>query len=373
MASMGNSRGARGRAAAGAAVAALTAALGMAVGPVGPAGAAEAAVPGWTPRDHAFAELPAASTDGEITVTEVSVLDPTQRRMRSFRRDGAAVTYRNQLHFRDHQWSPGGDLVSGAVDPTTTAAITSPGSTAEQLETKTLTRPSLWSPLGDSLVHNGNPQSHQPVAQWLGSSRSDTLFQQSLAADPGTALPLPRGEGVLVSVPSSVAGKRDLGLAQVGPDVFPVFPRIAEKNVQPPLGAPQALGYGDLDPHSPAVGADGTLAFVGSGENGPSLFVDQGSGPVAVASLGEECPGQRPSFAPSATAIAFVVSTDGCASSELRVLPKANGSYAGASQLVATSTAGRYYETASWRPVTPTAAAFRLAGKDRVATGIAVS
>ena len=87
MASMGNSRGARRRAAAGAAVAALTAALGMAVGPVGAAGAAEAVVPGWTPRDHAFAELPAASTDGEITVTEVGVSDPTQRGMRSFRRD----------------------------------------------------------------------------------------------------------------------------------------------------------------------------------------------------------------------------------------------------------------------------------------------
>jgi putative cell wall-binding protein len=177
-----------------------------------------------------------------------------------------------------------------------------------------------------------------------------------------------------VSVPSSVAGKRDLGLAQVGPDDFPVFPRIAEKNVQPPLGSPQPLGYGDLDPHSPAVGADGTLAFVGSGGNGPSLFVDEGSGPVAVASLGADCPGQRPSFAPSATAIAFVVSAADCASSQLRVLPKTQGTYAGAgSQLVAASTPGRYFETASWRPVTPAAAAFRLSGKDRIATGIAVS
>ena len=134
------------------------------------------------------------------------------------------------------------------------------------------------------------------------------------------------------------------------------------------------MGYGDLDPHSPAVGADGTLAFVGSGETGPSLFVDEGSGPVAVASLGEECPGQRPSFAPSATAIAFVVSAPDCASSELRVLAKVDGTYVGAtSELVATSAPGTHYETASWRPATPDAAAFRLAGKDRIATGIAVS
>ena len=374
MASMGNSRGARRRAAAGAAVAALTAALGVAVGPVGAAGAAEAVVPGWIPRDHAFAELPAASTDGEITVTEVGVSDPTQRAMRSFRRDGTAVTYRNRLHFRDHQWSPGGDLVGGTVDSTTPAAVTDPGSTAEHLETKMLATPSLWSPLGDSLVRSASSSSYQPVAEWLGSSRPDSLFQQSLAADPGTALPLPRGEGVLVSVPSPVAGKRDLGLAQVGPDVFPVFPRIAEKNVQPPLASPQPLGYGDLDPHSPAVGADGTLAFVGSSETGPALFVDQGGGPVAVASLGEECPGQRPSFAPSATAIAFVVSAPGCASSELRVLGKVDGTYAGStSALVATSAPGTHYETASWRPATPDAAAFRLAGKDRITTGIAVS
>ena len=239
MASMGNSRGARGRAAAGAAVAALTAALGMAVGPVGPAGAAEAVVPGWTPRDHAFAELPAASTDGEITVTEVGVSDPTQRGMRSFRRDGTAVTYRDQLHFRDHQWSPGGDLVSGTVDPTTPAAVTDPGSTAEQLETKTLATPSLWSPLGDSLVHSAGSPSYQPVAQWLGSSRPDNLFQQSLAADPGTALPLPRGEGVLVSVPSRRRGQARPRPGPGRPGRLPGLPpHRREERPAPARGAP---------------------------------------------------------------------------------------------------------------------------------------
>ena len=377
MASMGNSSGARRRAAAGgAAVAALAAALGMAVGPVSPAGAAQAAaiVPGWVPRDHAFAELPVASTDGEITVTEVGVVDPNQRVMRSFRRDGTAVSYKNLLHFREHQWSPGGDLASGTVDSTTPATTTDPSSAAELLETKTTTEPSLWSSAGDSLVQQASALSYQPVARWLGSTVPDSLFQQSLDADPGMALPLPRGEGVLVSVPSSVAGRRDLGLAQVGPDAFPAFPRIAEKHVQPPLGAPQPLGYGELDPHSPAVSADGTLAFAGTTGAGTSLFVDEGSGPVAVASLGGECPGQRPSFAPSAGAVAFVVSAPDCRSSELRVLPKTNGTFVGGvPEVVATSSAGRYYETASWRPITPGAAVFRLAGKDRVATGIAVS
>ena len=376
MASMGNSTGARRRAAAaGAAVAALAAAIGMAVGAVGPAGAAQAAalVPGWVPREHAFADLPVASTDGEITVTEVGVSDSTQRVMRSYRRDGTAVSYRNQLHLRDHQWSPGGDLVSGTVDSTTPATTTGIP-TAELLEAKTTTEPSLWSSAGDSLVQQASALSYQPVARWLGSTVSDSLFQQSLDADPGMALPLPRGEGVLVSVPSSVAGRRDLGLAQVGPDAFPAFPRIAEKNVQPPLGAPQPLGYGELDPHSPAVSADGTLAFAGTTGAGTSLFVDEGSGPVAVASLGGECPGQRPSFAPSAGAVAFVVSAPDCTSSELRVLPKTNGTFVGGvPEVVATSSAGRYYETASWRAITPGAAAFRLAGKDRVATGIAVS
>ena len=292
--------------------------------------------------------------------------------MRSFTADGQQVSHANAPATRDSQWSPGGDVVSARA---VTGSVPTTAGSGESLFVRAVSGPTQWSPVGDSLAQTDKVSGgYQPVARWLGSNLADRLLSQPLAADPGTPVPLPGREGVLVSVPSSVPGKRDLGLAEADLEDSLPFPRIADKTIQGPLGTPQPLGYGDLDAHDPAVSADGTLAFVGTNEDGTSLFVDEGNGPVAVASLGAECAGQRPTFAPSTRAIAFVVSAADCSSSELRLVEKSNGTFAGAADsLLATSADGTRFEGASWRALTPGATSERLFGSDRIATGIAVS
>ena len=365
MASRGNNHIRRGRrTAAGAAVTALTTALGLAVGSAAPAQAAGS----WNPRDFALPWLPTTAVDaGEITVTQVAADD--RGTMKSFRRDGTAVSYATMSGAREHTWGPAGDVVATHVtgtDPTFTT--TQLNSTKEYLTFKTSSTPAQWSPFGDSTIRNSGLSSGQQVATWIGSGRNETLTAGT-AKDRNGAAPTPDGSGAVVTMPSpTVAGKRDLGLFETH------FPRYSNPVITPAANAPVALGYGDLDARLPAVGADGTLAFVGAGDKGVALFVDEGQGPVAVRALGADCAGQRPAFAPSGRAVAVLVASPDCSSTELHVIDKVNGSFVGGQDtLVTTSPAGSHFEAPSWRASTPVARTLRLGGKDRIATGIATS
>lgn len=365
MGSRGNNHNRRGRwAAAGAAVTAVTTALGLAVGSAAPAYAAGS----WNPDDHALPWLPTTAVDGEITVTRVGADD--RGAMKSFRRDGTAVTYANTSGAREHVWGPAGDVVSARVigtDPTFT--VTELNSPKEYLTYRSTSTPVQWSPFGDSLVKNpGLSSGGQQVATWTGSGRSEVLTTGT-AKDTAAAAPLADGFGALMTIPSpTVPGKRDLGLVEAE------FPRYGNLALNAPAGAPEPLGYGALDARLPATAPDGTLAFVGTGDKGVALFVDEGQGPVAVRSLGADCPGQRPSFAPSARAIAVLVANPDCASTELHVIDKGNGSFVGGTDtLVTASGAGTHFESASWRPLTPLAHTERISGRDRIATAIATS
>jgi putative cell wall-binding protein len=366
MASRGNNHIRRGRrTAAGAAVTALTTALGLAVGSAAPAQAAG----GWNPQDWGMPYLPTASVDGEITVTQVA--GDGKSVMRSFRRDGTAVAGRESLTGKEHVWSPGGDVISTQGLGSAWRLL----GTGDAVTNRFTYSPAQWSPMGDSTVES-LPLSGKPVstAKWTGNYyRSDVLLQTG--SDPGAAAVTPDGYGVVVTIPSpAVPGKSDLGLSAKGSDEFPAFPRIANKTLQTPLSAPTPLGYGALDARLPSVAADGTLAFVGTGDKGPALFVDEGQGPVAVAALGGACAGQRPSFAPSAKAVAYLASNADCTSTSLHVLTAVDGSFVGGSDtLVTASPAGTTFVTPSWRAETPAAQSLRLGGKDRVATGVAVS
>lgn len=365
MASRGNNHIRRGRrTAAGAAVTALTTALGLAVGTAAPAQAAGS----WNPRDFALPWLPTAAADnGEITVTQVGADD--RGTMQSFKRDGTAVSYATKSGAREHTWGPAGDVVATHVtgtDPTFT--VTQLNSPLEYLTFKSTSTPAQWSPLGDSMVRNAGGTSGQQVATWIGSGRNETVTTGT-AKDTNAAAPTPDGMGAVLTMSSpTVAGKRDLGLFDVD------FPRYGNSALHTPANAPQALGYGDLDARLPAVAADGTLAFVGTGDKGVALFVDEGQGPVAVRSLGADCRGQRPTFSPSGRSLAVVVASPDCSSTELHVIDKANGSFvAGQDTLVTSSAPGSHFEAPSWRATTPAAQVMRLGGKDRIATGIASS
>ncbi len=290
--------------------------------------------------------------------------------MKSFRRDGTAVTYATTSGAREHVWGPAGDVVAARVtgtDPSFT--VTELNSSKEYLTFKSTSTPVQWSPFGDSLVQNpGLSSNGQQVATWIGSGRSEVLTTGT-AKDTGAAAPLADGFGALMTIPSpTVPGKRDLGLVEAE------FPRYGNLALNAPAGAPEPLGYGALDARLPATAPDGTLAFVGTGDKGVALFVDEGQGPVAVRSLGADCPGQRPSFAPSARAIAVLVANPDCASTELHVIDKVNGSFVGGTDtLVTSSAAGTHFESASWRALTPAAHTERLGGRDRIATAIAAS
>ena len=366
MASRGNNHIRRGRrTAAGAAVTALTTALGLAVGSASPA---QAATGSWNPSDVALPWLPTTAVDaGEITVTRVGA--DNRGWMTSFKRDGTAVTYATSSGAREHTWGPAGDVVAAHVtgtDPTFT--ITQLNSPKEYLTFKSTSTPAQWSPLGDSMIRSSGATSGQQVATWIGSGRNDTLTTGTVN-DVNGAAPTPDGTGAVVTMPSpTVAGKRDLGLFDAD------FPRYGNSALHITANAPQALGYGDLDARLPAVAADGTLAFVGTMDKGVALFVDEGQGPVAVRTLGADCAGQRPTFAPSGRSLAVLVANPDCSSTELHVIDKANGSFvAGQDTLVTSSPAGSHFESPSWRAATPAAQVMRLGGKDRIATGIASS
>jgi putative cell wall-binding protein len=306
--------------------------------------------------------------DGEISVTQVGADD--RGVLKSFRRDGTPVTYATTSGAREHVWGPAGDVVAARVagtDPTFTR--TELNSPKEYLKLTTTSTPRQWSPFGDSLVGPGATGSNgQQVATWTGSGRSE-LLTTGTAKDTGAATPIADGLGALLTVPSpTVSGKRDLALVQAD------FPRYGNVALHAPAGAPQPLGYGDLDARLPATSADGTLAFVGTGDKGAALFVDEGQGPVAVRSLGADCAGQRPAFAPSGRAIAVLVATPDCSSTELHVVDQVNGSFVGGTDtLVTTSTPGSHFEWASWRALTPAAHTERLGGRDRIATAITTS
>lgn len=363
MASRGNHHIRRGRrTAAGAAVTAVTTALGLAVGAAAPAQAAG----GWVPKDHALPWLPTTAVDGEISVTQVGTTATPV--MKSFLRTGTEVTYATTGRGLQHIWGPAGDVVAVQPVDDTVASVVS-GSTKEHLTFKTSATPVQWSPYGDTMVRNGGTASGgQQVATWIGSGRSENLTTGT-AKDSNAATVTPDGWSALVTVPSpDVAGKRDLGVFDTH------FPRYGNTAITTDANAPLALGYGALDARQPAVGADGTLAFVGTGDKGVALFVDEGQGPVAVRALGADCAGQRPAFAPSGRAVAVLVASPDCSSTELHVLDQVNGSFVAAQDtLVASSPAGTHFEAASWRAKTPAAHTARLGGKDRIATGIATS
>jgi len=364
MGSRGNNHNRRGRrAAAGAAVTAVTTALGLAVGSAGPAHAAGS----WNPPEHALPWLPTTAVDGEITVTQLATSGPGV--MKSFRRSGAAVSYATTSRGREHTWGPAGDVVAVHVTDDPTFSSVELNSTKEYLTLKTSATPAQWSPFGDAMIRNGGTAAGgQQVATWIGSGRSENLTTGT-AKDANAAVPTPDGWSALVTVPSpDVPGKRDLGLLDAD------FPRYGNTAITTDANAPVALGYGSLDARLPAVAADGTLAFVGTGDKGVALFVDEGQGPVAVRSLGADCAGQRPAFAPSGRAVAVLVASPDCSSTELHVIDKANGSFVGGQDtLVTSSPAGTHFASPSWRALTPLAQTERIGGRDRIATGVATS
>lgn len=367
MRTRGTTRSTRRRLGAGvAATAALTTALGLAVAPT----QAQAAGPGWDPKEFGLPYLPTQAVDGEISVTQVGA--DGKGLMTSFLRDGTSVVLSQQLPGEEHVWSPGGDVISTQRYPNTYLLYGS----GDVVTSRFTYGASQWSPFGDSTTESWPISGKRYAAtRWAANYYTADVLMPDLGYDPGAAAVTPDGYGVVVSMPSAgTSSGRDLGLAAKSASEVPAFPRLANKKVQTRLGTPSALGYGALDARLPAIAADGTLAFVGNGEKGTALFVDEGAGPVAVATLGADCPGQRPSFAPSARAIAFLVAGFDCSTTTLHVLDRTNGSFEGGTDtVVASSPSGSRFTTASWRPSTPVAESLRLGGKDRIATGIAVS
>lgn len=347
----------------------LTVTLGLAVGSAVPAQAASA---GWDPLRFSLPWLPAPSVDGEISVTQVDA--DGSGSLRTFTRAGAPAGPAQPITGKDHVWGPGGDAVAGHDGRSGWLLHDGGGDAVQGHRTG---GPALWSPFGDSTTESYEVGTvRMPSARWSGDRARISGLIAPTAHDPGTPAVTPDGYGVVVSVPAAGGtGTRDLGLA--AKDVlteFPAFPRIANSGVQTPLPTPTPLGYGALDARHPEVSTDGTLAFVGTGPQGSTLYVDEGEGPVAVAPLGADCTGQRPAFAPSSTRLAVVVSSADCSQSTLSVVSRVAGSFAGAVPVpVVSAPAGTRFVTASWRARTPDELLERIAGGDRVATGVAVS
>lgn len=329
-------------------------------------GAASAAPEPWEPAAAGLVELPAQSVDGEITVTEVAD-GKDSGVMRSFTRVGAPVTYGTTLYGRDVTWGPAGDIVTRS-----TASGTVYGGQGESLLVKQLDRtgPFQFSPFGDSVTRTLTSSAwtgSRLGAEWQGPTALIESLSADLSAAPGAGAPLANGSGVVVELGTTPS--RDLGLLDA------TFPRLRSASVATSLPAPSPLGYGALDARDPAVSSDGTLAFVGGSGATTALFVDEGSGPTKLADLGASCPGLRPSFAPSAAAIAYLKPVAGsCSSTELRLVTAAGGTLVGgADELVAASPSGTRFESPSWRARTPKATSLRLSGTDRMATGVAIS
>jgi hypothetical protein len=340
----------------------VTTALGLAV-----AGSAQAVEPAWSPADWAMPYLPAPAVDGEITVASISNTDASYSEAVSFTRTGTPVLYDTRASAAHAQWSPGGDVL--ATRPTGFNMSTSP-SPYEVLYTAPVGNKPLWSPYGDTkiaVVKRADSDFVQ-VATWVGALVSDPLTTP-VTTDRGAGAPTPYGDALVVTV--GTAGSRDLSVVDT------VLPRVANKALLPPASAGTPLGYGELDAHDAVVSPDGTLAFVGASDKGPAVFVDEGTGPVAVASLGADCPGQRPGFSPSGGSLAYLASSPDCASTTLHVLDRAAGSFvSGNDTVVTTSPDGdkpRHFSGVSWRAKTPVADSRRLGGSDRVSTGIQVS
>ena len=342
---------------------ALTATGALALGSVGLSTAAAATA--WDPTAAGLPALPDPSVDGEITVTQVTGGVGT---MKSFQAaaDGAVVNYATTVNWRSVTWGPAGDVVSGDA----TGGSLATGSGQESLFTKSTVRGSQWSPYGDSLTRSTTSGTgFKPAAAWVGGSLVQQLGPE-LPDDPGAAAVYPDGDGVVVGMGAAPA--RDLGTQNI------VFPRIRNTALDDPVAVPVSLGYSAFDAHDAAIGADGTLAFIGKDDAGVHLYVDEGTGATKVADVaktGLECPGQRPAFAPSSTAIAYVANVgDTCAQTALHVLKQASGTFVGGNDItVSTSPDGSTYEAPSWRAKTPNAASGRLAGSDRVATGVSIS
>jgi putative cell wall-binding protein len=113
---------------------------------------------------------------------------------------------------------------------------------------------------------------------------------------------------------------------------------------------------------------------------GPGLYVDHadGQGLVRVAALGAVCSGQQFAFSPGHTRLAYLeaVGPAGaeCSRTRLWVMDAEGARYGGrAPRLVADSGSGAPFSSMSWKARTPAPFAGRVAGVDRIATGIAAS
>lgn len=331
---------------------------------------------GWDPSAVNMDFIPTTAADGEISFAGIRNTNATQTLALSYTRDGERVQYATQFSAKDLAWSPAGDaLVRVTTGGDTT--IISP-TTLERVASFKRGAPSLWSPFGDVLTTSARGTGATPFtsqAPWIGSNRSDTLTPAS-ATDPGPGAPTPDAFGMVVTITPSGSTTRDLGLVDSS------FPRSANPAWNFPASAPTPLGFASHDAHDAAVSNDGTLAFVGTDAGRSVLYVaEQGTGPVAVAQLGDTCAGQRPAFSPSGHSLAFVRSSGACTASELVVLDKGDsGSFIGAAEHSVVTSAtlpsglrDLHFASPSWRARTVDARRTRLGGTDRVATGIAVS
>ncbi len=262
--------------------AALTTALGLAA-----SSTAHAADPAWDPTAWGMLYLPNPSVDAELTVASISNADATQTEAVSFTRTGTAVRYATRASAKHAQWSPGGDVLATRATGFSTTTLNSPYPALDNVQ---LPNEPLWSPYGDSTVgvsKQVGATPYQQRAQWVGRNVADQL-SQGASADLGAGAPTPYGDALVLTV--GAAGSRDLSVVETH------LPRLGNKALLPPVAGGTALGYGEFDAHDAVVSADGTLAFVGSTGKGPAIFVDEGDGPIAVASLVGSCPGSaRPS------------------------------------------------------------------------------
>lgn len=357
------------RAATTGAVAVLTVAFAFGLS-MRTAGEAHAAGGVWNVASASMPWVPTTASDGEISFALVNNSDESDAELVSYRRDGSRVQYASRFNAVDLAWSPGGDevvTVPRGSEPTQPAAPT-----LEHLSHVSRPWSSLWSPHGDSTV-SLSIGPYQSEAQWVARDYTEKLAPTQMST-PGAGAVTPNGTTTVVSIHDS-AGALDLGAIPT------TFPRQGNPANDLPVVKPTPLGYSALSPQSPAMSNDGTLAFVGTTQSGPAIYVDEGHGPVAVAQLGELCPAQqRPTFAPSGRSLAYVSDSGGCKASELHVLDKAGNTFVGGtdstvltSAATATASGPNHFANPSWRPRTPAAGSTRLSGRDRIATGIAVS
>ena len=329
MASRGNDRAARRRRATGAAAAAaVTAAIGLAAGP---AGAVEAAASGWVPLDHAMRFLPVASTDGEISVTQLCRRTAPRRCARSRPGTDSRSATRMQPATRDSQWGPGGDVVSARA-VTRPAVPDHGGKRREPVRRGPVSGPTQWSPVGDSLAQTDKVSGgYQPVARWLGLQPRGPTPLAAPDRRPGH--------------PRAAAGSRGRpGLGAVR--------RSRQARPRPRRGRPRGLpGRSPASRRRPSRACSGHPSPWATATSTPTIRPSARTArwlswaPTRTgrhcSSTRETAPSPSPRWAPSAQAsarrsrpapraIAFVVSAADCASSELRLLEKSNGTFAGA-------------------------------------------